>query len=341
MGKPRKRGKNWYVDVMVNGRRYRKCVGPDKRLAELASKDIEVKAAKNQLDFLPKDSDLQKLFQEYLTYTKTNNSPATVKRYTAIIDNFKRYLIGLPFVTKISQLNTKVFEDYKAFRKGEGAKPKTINIELQTLKSMLILAVKWGFSNVNPAKGVEFLKVAKKQEARFLTKEECEKLLAHSDIWLRPIFFTFLNTGMRKGELEHLTWDDVDFVRRKIKIRAKGSWTPKTEERDIDINDKLLKVLKEQKKKAIGSLVFHDGEGNLIDPNKLRREIMRVAKEAGFPDVTKIHTLRHTFASHLIMSGVDLPSVQKLMGHTNIETTMIYSHLAQNHLTDAVNKLNF
>jgi site-specific recombinase XerD len=341
MAKLVKKGKNWYLNLMVKGRRYRSCLGPDKKYAELAAKEIEIRAHKNQLDFLPKDSDLQTLFQEYLKHSETNNSPATVKRYTAIVDNFKRYLIKLPFVTKISQLNAKIFEDYKAFRKGEGAKPKTINIELQTLKSMFILAVKWGCTNVNPATGVEFIKVARKQEARYLTEEECAKLLDNADNWLRPIFFTFLNTGMRKGELENLTWNDVDLSRRKIKVRAKGSWTPKTEEREIDINDKLLKVLKEQKKKAIGPLVFHDGEGKLIDKNRLRREIIRVAKSAGFPDVTKIHTLRHTFASHLVMKGADLPSVQKLMGHTNIETTMIYSHLAQDHLSGVVSKLNF
>ena len=64
-------------------------------------------------------------------------------------------------------------------------------------------------------------------------------------------------------------------------------------------------------------------------------------KKRCFHDVTKIHTLRHTFASHLVMKGVDLPTVQKLLGHSDIQTTMIYSHLAQDHLNDAINKLDF
>ena len=68
---------------------------------------------------------------------------------------------------------------------------------------------------------------------------------------------------------------------------------------------------------------------------------MWITKESGFPDVTKLHSLRHTFASHLVMSGVDLPTVKKLMGHSDIETTMIYSHLADEHVDKAVEKLEF
>lgn len=341
MGKIWKRGKIWYVSIMADGRRIKKSIGPNKAVAELALNDLEVKKAKNELGFLPKDSDLQKLFSEYLERTKTNNSPATLKRYTGIVENFKKFLAKTPLITKLSQLNAKIFEDYKTHRKGEGAKPKTINNELQTLKSIMILAVKWGYAKENPARNVDPIKIIEKTEARFLTQEEVEKLLTNSEEWLYPIFYTFINTGMRKGELETLTWSDVDFGRRKVKIRVKDDWTPKTNEREIPINDGLFELLTKHKKKAIGPLVFHDGEGNMIEKNKLRKELMKVTERAGFPDVTKLHSLRHTFASHLVMAGVDLPTVKKLMGHSDIETTMIYSHLAQSHITDAVNKLNF
>jgi len=74
--------------------------------------------------------------------------------------------------------------------------------------------------------------------------------------------------------------------------------------------------------------------------NWLRLELIKIARKASIKDLTKIHTLRHTFASHLVMNGVDLPTVKRLMGHTDIQTTMIYAHLAPEHLTDAVNKLN-
>ena len=68
---------------------------------------------------------------------------------------------------------------------------------------------------------------------------------------------------------------------------------------------------------------------------------MQIANKAEIKDLTRIHTLRHTFASHLVMNGVDLPTVKNLMGHSDIQTTMIYAHLAPDHLADAVDKLKF
>lgn len=340
MGAIRKRGKNWYIDYVVAGRRIKKRIGASKSLAELALKDIEVKIAKNELGFLPKDSDLQKLFKEFLEYSRTNHSPNTIKRYMAIVDNIKGYLSRFPHITKLSHLDSKIVEDYKSYRSVQQARPMTINIELQIMKSILSLAVKWGYTNVNPAQNVEAIRIIRTTEARFLTKEEAKKFLECSSDWQYPIFYAFLNTGMRKQELMTLEWSDVDFHRRKIKIRVKDGWTPKTAEREIPISDGLMNVLLKLRTQSNCSLVFHE-DGQVIENNKLRKELMKVTKKAGFPDVTKIHSLRHTFASHLVMKGVDLPTIKQLMGHSDISTTMIYSHLAQDHLSDVVSKLDF
>lgn len=328
---------------MVKGIRFRKCVGPDKKTAELAAKDIEIKVHKGQLDFLPKDSDLQKLFTEFLEYCKTNNrSPATIKRYTAVIDNFKEYLVKHPHITKLSQVDVKLIEDYKTFRKSKGqdASDTTVNIEITVLKSIWNMAMQSGYTNANPFKNVKSIKVTEKFE-RFLTFQESDKLLENTDEWLYPIFYTFLKTGMRKQELMNLEWSDVDFERRKIKIRVKVDWTPKTSEREIPMTDGLKGVLLNLKKKAIGNLVFHDGDGQMIAINRLRIELKKVTKKAGFPDVTKLHTLRHSFASHCAMKGINMPTLQQFMGHTDIATTMIYAKLSPDHLSDEINKLDY
>jgi site-specific recombinase XerD len=145
---------------------------------------------------------------------------------------------------------------------------------------------------------------------------------------------------MRKSELLNLTWDDVDFERKKIKIIEKADWSPKTSERQIPLNGGLFKVLKALGAKKRGKYVFHD-KGQQIESNRLRKRLMSLTKRCGFLDVTKLHSLRHTFASHLVMKGVDLPTVKKLMGHADIDTTMIYSHLADDHVDKAVEKLEF
>lgn len=336
----RYRGGTYFIDYRVNGRRIRKAVGPSKKIAELALKDLEVKLAKNEIGFITKDADLSKLFQEFLVYSRTNHSPNSQKRYGAIIRNFETFLEGYPYLSKVSQLTPKTFEDYKAFRKGLGASNKTVNIELQTLRAMLTLAVKWGYAKENPTRGVSTLKEDTHIKPRFLSRNECKTLLDNCGEELYPVFYTFLYTGMRKGELENLEWDDVDFGRKRIKIKVKDKWRPKTSEREIPMNDSLVELLKKHKTTTKnGPYVFHNN-GKQIEPNGLRKRLIRIARKSGINNLTKLHSLRHTFASHLVMQGVDLPTVKKLMGHSDIETTMIYSHLADEHIDKAIHKLN-
>ncbi|MEA3368820.1 MAG: tyrosine-type recombinase/integrase [Candidatus Ratteibacteria bacterium] len=338
----RKKNGKYFIDFRINGRRIRKIIGASKKIAELALKDVEVKIAKGEAGFEKKDENLNKLFSDFFSYSQTNHTPSTQKRYRAIVDNFKRFLAHHPFIAKISHLNPKTFEDYKKFRFDQRAQNKTINMELQTLRAVFNLAKTWGYTKENPTESVKMLKITNHIAPRFLSEEECKILLENCNEWEYPIFYTFLNTGMRKSELQNLEWTDIDLNRRKIKIAVKKGWSPKTDERQIPLNNGLFNLLKKQKEKnKKGNLVFHDGKGNPIENNRLRKRLMRLTKRSGFPDVTKLHTLRHTFASHLVMKGVDLPTVKKLMGHADIETTMIYSHLADEHIDKAVEKLEF
>jgi integrase len=210
------------------------------------------------------------------------------------------------------------------------------------LKTIFNLAIKWGYLKENPTKGVVKLKVNDSKPPRFLSKEECQRLLNACPPDLYPVYYTFLNTGMRKAELLNLEWDDVDFTRRKIRICRKESWQPKMGEREIPVSNvlhDLLKGLRDKTPKRSTNVFCHRDGGKLRV--KLREKLIQIARKAGIPDLTRVHTLRHTFASHLVMSGVDLPTVMKLMGHSDIQTTMIYAHLAPDHLAEAVNKLSF
>ncbi len=339
----RNKSGNYFIDYRLNGRRVRKNVGRSKKIAELALKDLEVKIARHELGFERKDHPFNKLIEDFKTYCKTNLAPGTIKRYFSIVDNFERFLLKeYPHLEKLTHFKPKVFEDFKAFRKTDGAENRTVNHEMIVVRMMFRLAVQWGFVKENPTDGVSKLRVPKKVAPKFLTKEQCTALLDACDEWLHPIIFTFLNTGMRKSELENLHWSDVDFNRKKVKISVKDDWTPKTNEREIPINKDLYEVLLTQKKNANGSpFVFPAEKGKKIHKNRLLKRFKTLSKWLEFGEADTIHSLRHTFASHLVMKGVDLTTIKTLMGHSDIETTMIYSHLTEKHVDDAVERLSF
>ncbi len=366
MGRIYKRGRTWYLDIYASGRRIRKRVGSSKKIAALALHDAEAKAARDEFGFAKNDIGIERFLDRFLEHSAANHQPKTTTRYKAVIDHFRVFLKDkYPALGFVSQMTPEVIDRYKVARKKawvnpngdevtsdedvkgytrKGARAHTINFEVGVLRTIFNLAIKWGYLKENPTSEAKKLKVNDAKPVRFLAVEECHRLLEASPDDLRSIFFTFLNSGMRKAELENLEWDDIDFKRRKIKIQRKAFWQPKTGEREIPISQSLYDLLLSQKEQNDSGLqsdfVFPHHDGGKIR-TKLREKLILIAKQAGIPDLTKIHTLRHTFASHLVMSGVDLPTVKKLMGHSDIQTTMIYAHLAQDHLAEAVDRLAF
>jgi len=333
-------------------------------VAELALADITVKLEKKEAGFVPptkkKDKGIGEFFREFEKYSGTNHRPNTVRRYQAIVDNFKAFLNLQVGITRLSQLSPKVFEVYKTYkrqapvtgngrkaRKGSkpariGAKPRTINMEIQTLRTIFGLAVKWGYLDKNPVAGVRRLKVKAPKGPLFLTQDQVSQLLVRSSGQFLDILMMFLHSGLRKGELLNLTWEDIDLERNVVIVQAKEFWEPKTGEREIPMSAKLRELLLRVKAETSNGsqFVFHGKDGEQLR-TKLRRRFMALTKACGFPEVTKLHTLRHTFASHLVMSGVDISTVKDLLGHTRIETTMIYAHLTPEHRQKAVNLLDY
>ena len=364
MGRIFKRENIWYLDVRVKGRRIRKRVGKSKRIAELALRDAEVKIARDEFGFTQNDITVNALITKYLEYQGTNNRDSTLRRYRAVMDHLRDYLAEQrPDVISISQLTAEIMEGYKSFRRNawdnpngqpvkseldvashtrKGARARTVNLEIDAVKAMLNQGIKWGYLRENPLRWVKPLKEEDRKPVRFLSRDECSRLLEATPTDLYAAYYIFLNTGMRKAELENLRWEDIDFRRRKIAICSKADWQPKTGEREIPMSDGVHQQLSLLRKKGSptndGDYVFQ-AKGSGHSHNRLRRELMKAAAAAGISDLTKLHTLRHTFASHLIMGGIDLPTVKKLMGHSDIATTMIYAHLAPDHLSDAVNKV--
>jgi integrase len=165
---------------------------------------------------------------------------------------------------------------------------------------------------------------------RFLSVEEKDKLLASCGERVRPVALIALNAGMRLGEILALPWSLVDLLHGLIHIPDSKNNEP----RHLPINDELRACLK--KLPRSGPFVF-----GFLDGTQRRscRTAFDNALEAAKIKDFHFHDLRHTFASHLVMAGVDLVTVKELLGHKSISTTMRYSHLAPSHLTKAVENI--
>ena len=220
----------------------------------------------------------------------------------------------------------------------------SVNHDLRIIKAFINRMMAEGRIRKNPIKdiaGNNLLKMLPKTDrpVRFLTKEEIIRLL-NSEVrprW-RAILGLALNTGMRKGEIQHLTWDRVDFKNRIITVTAEGEHAPKTRRnRHIPMNGTTEAILRGLPHKV--GYVFGVDAGARPFVNNFDVQFRRIIKRAGIQ--CRFHDLRHTFASHLAMAGTPLPAIQALLGHTDIRTTQIYLHLTPSHLTDAVGKLDF
>jgi site-specific recombinase XerD len=332
-----KKGARWYLDYQVEGRRVRKRVGNSKHLAQLALADIQVKLERKEAGFSVKDRGLHNFIQEYLAYAKANKARNTLARDEITLKHFTDFMK----VDKLSAVTAAKLEAYKAWRREAGVKPSTLNRELNTIKAMFNKAVAWNALANNPAKSVQKMREARKQ-VRYLSKEEVKALLAAAGDRLAPIIETFLHTGLRRAELTNLTWADVNFNRESLAVQAKDGWHPKDYEvRHIPLTDRLTEVLK-ARPKSDSAYVFHtqSGGAHSHSGNLLSRDFSKLTRACGIKGAS-IHTLRHTFASHLVMGGADLYTVQKLLGHSSIKTTEIYAHLAPDYLRSAIKRLKY
>ena len=148
-----------------------------------------------------------------------------------------------------------------------------------------------------------------------------------------------LLTGMCRGEVEYLTWPDINFEPGVIFIQVKGEdeWKPKTDERIIPVSPALQQILLEQfAQRGSDKWVFPNRNGNR--ETHLLEKLKKVCRRAGIRQTT-LHALRHSFGAHLRMAGASLADIGELMGHKDLATTAIYAKVQQEHLRSVIGKL--
>ena len=210
----------------------------------------------------------------------------------------------------------------------------SINRELACMRKILNKAIDWGYLTLNPMSKVTLFSEKDNLKERILSREEEQRLLAASPLYLKPILIVALNTGMRRGEILNLKWDQVDLEAQRIRVEV----TKSGRVRYVDINSVLLAMLREHKNNnGLYPYVFVNPKTRkpLTD---VKKSFDKTCKQAGISQL-RFHDMRHTFASRLVESGADLITVKDLLGHRSVKTTERYTHSCQEQKRKAVESL--
>lgn len=276
---------------------------------------------------------VEDFYAEYLEISEQTHS----KHYSRSIKMSFKMLIeefGNIGLVKLDRRNLEKFINKTFARTQRGA----AHI-YKTLKAAFTKAEEWGYISENPFKKFKLPKIPQ-SFPMFLTFEDIQKIISmepRED--LQRIYLLAYYTGMRRAEIINLTWESVDMERKLIRVsNANGFTTKSKKERIIPICEPLMIVLEELKKlKNEKSLyVFETMRGVKYHDETMGRNFKTALVAAGLNGKIHFHTLRHSFASELVQKGVSIYVVKELLGHSDISTTMIYSHLKQENLIDAM-----
>jgi integrase len=334
--------KDYYIEYLDKGKKYREHIGSSKSLAMtvLAKRKVEIAEGR----FLEKKDEIRVKFENfadeyYELHCKVNNKKSFNTADKHNIKALKAFFTGL-YLDEITVHKVQIFksERLRSFRKLSDGKiktltPTTVNRQLTCLKSIFNKALTWGkFSGENPVKAVKLFK-ENNGRLRFLEKEEINKLIDNCNPFIRPIVAVAVNTGMRKGEIMGLKWRDIDFKRGIVHLAN----TKNGEKREIPLNENTINTLISVPKHHESELIFVKDNGQSY--GDFKKSFFTACSKSGIKSF-RFHDLRHTFASQLVMNGVDLNTVRELLGHKSMVMTLRYSHLSPNFKKQAVETLN-
>ena len=331
-----KRGKVWYARYHDrNGRlRWLSLKTNSKEIARQKFAQLEEALEKEDLGWRINPKLISEYLPEYLAICQAEHSKRTYRHEKQILEDFLKFCGA----QNLKQITADIVEKYKVKRVHEVSK-STVNRSMTVIKAFLNRSVQLGYLEKNPAQFVKKLKEDQRQ-IKHLGDEEVKKLLKVCSPRVRQIVTVFLLTGMRLGELAHLRWKDVDFRHNLIHIQNQPDWTTKSHRpRVVPMHPTVKQILEALPQDKPQEYVFETESGKTIE-SYIRAEILRYANAAGVN--ANIKMFRATFASNLVMSGVDIFAVSKLLGHHDVKITeKHYAHLTPNFLSASLARLNF
>ena len=265
-------------------------------------------------------------------------SPHTCSNYRRDLERFRDFL-GERGINDWQAVGYADVGDYAARRHRQGRKSRTIARELSSIRSFYQYLVRMGLATKNPAVDVSAPK-SNKPLPKTCDPEALEQLLKGDDgddtLLLRDlaIFELIYSSGLRLAELVGIDLDDLDFTNQELVVTGKGGKT-----RRLPVGSKAIEALKlwlpervKLSREDSGNALFLSRQGRRISPRNVQSRLQRLIKIQALGQHLSPHVLRHSFATHLLESSADLRAVQELLGHANIATTQVYTHLDFQHL---------
>lgn len=277
-------------------------------------------------------------FMRYLEIEK-NYSSHTILNYRLDLEGFKKFLADAP-LEKVDYLSLR---KYLALLKERNLGARTVGRRLSALRSFFKFLTREGYLKANPILSLSSPKLDKHLPT-FLTEEEVTKLIesafAKNDkdeqgLRDRAILETFYSTGMRISEVVGINVQDIDFIGSIIKVFGKGK-----KERIVPIGEAAISAIRKylEKRKKNQEAVFLNKNGKRITSRGVWDIVKKYINIGGLRQGVSPHTLRHSFATHLLNRGADLRTIQELLGHANLSTTQIYTHLSTERLKAVYDK---
>lgn len=279
-------------------------------------------------------------FQGYLQIEK-NASDHTISNYLIDLNDFWSFLNskGISSLINVTYLDVR---GYLAFLNKKTYAKKTIARKLSSLRSFYRFLLRENYIEVNPFKMVSTPKLDKKLP-NFMYPDEILELLQIPDVKTvlgnrdRAILEVLYASGMRVSELVNLDLDSLDLTSGTALVFGKGK-----KERYVPLGVYSVKAVENYLQESRSKLIQREQEkalflnkfGNRLTDRSVRRIVDKNVSRLSFSKKISPHTLRHTFATHLLNNGADLRTVQELLGHVNISTTQIYTHVTRERLQD-------
>lgn len=270
---------------------------------------------------------LRKLMLEELQ--RRNYSQTTVTGYIRTVADFANYFRRPP-----DQLGPDEIRTYQLHLLNERKQgPRTVGTQTAALRFFFCKTLKRNY----PVEEVPYPRAPRRLPI-ILTQEEAVRLIdSASNLFHRAMLMTLYSTGMRRAELCHLKVEDIDSTRMIVHIRH----GKRNRDRDVPLSPKLLETLREYWRWMHPKIYLFPGTKDgwradkPITPKVLWEACQQAAQAAGITKDVRPHLLRHSFATHLLENGADLPTVQLLLGHSDLKATSIYLHLSERHLKAA------